>query len=71
MHPTMFALFDNLSGLGTVVLATVGLVFFLFLIMAIWASRYTKVGPNQVLVVSGHRRGAFCSSSSGPYGSSG
>jgi flotillin len=51
----MFALFDNLSGLGTVVLATVGLVFFLFLIMAIWASRYTKVGPNQVLVVSGHR----------------
>jgi flotillin len=55
MHVSMFAFFDNLNGLGTVVLATVGLVFFLFLIMAIWASRYTKVGPNQVLVVSGHR----------------
>jgi flotillin len=55
MHTSIFAIFDNLSGLGTVVLATVGLVFFLFLIMAIWASRYTKVGPNQVLVVSGHR----------------
>ena len=55
MHASIFAIFDNLSGLGTVVLATVGLVFFLFLIMAIWASRYTKVGPNQVLVVSGHR----------------
>jgi flotillin len=55
MHFSMFALLDNLKGLGTVVLATVGLVFFLFLIMAIWASRYTKVGPNQVLVVSGHR----------------
>ena len=56
MHtPSMFALLESLHGLGTVVLATVGLVFFLFLIMAIWASRYTKVGPNQVLVVSGHR----------------
>jgi flotillin len=55
MHISMFAILDNLHGLGTVVLATVGLVFFLFLIMAIWASRYTKVGPNQVLVVSGHR----------------
>jgi len=55
MHFFFSALFENLSGLGTVVLATVGLVFFLFLIMAIWASRYTKVGPNQVLVVSGHR----------------
>ena len=23
--------------------------------MAIWASRYTKVGPNQVLIVSGRK----------------
>ncbi len=30
------------------------LVIFLFLI--IWASRYTKVGPNQVLVISGRKR---------------
>ena len=30
------------------------LVVFLFLI--IWASRYTKVGPNQVLVISGRKR---------------
>jgi flotillin len=51
----MFALFDNLHGLGTVVLAVVGLVLFVFMILAIWASRYTKVGPNQVLVVSGHK----------------
>src|SRR5438309_1063468 len=31
----------------------VALVFFIFLI--IWASRYTKVGPNQVLVISGRK----------------
>src|ERR1700733_11939212 len=31
----------------------VALVFFVFLI--IWASRYTKVGPNQVLVISGRK----------------
>ena len=34
--------------------AAVLLVFFLFL--GIWASRYTKVGPNQVLIVSGRKR---------------
>ena len=33
--------------------AAIGLVFFVFLI--IWASRYTKVGPNQVLVISGRK----------------
>src|SRR5580698_4929348 len=55
MHHPIFALLDDIHGLGTVVLAVIGLVFFIFLVMAIWASRYTKVGPNQVLVVSGHR----------------
>ena len=55
MHPTMFALFDSLGKFGSVVIAVVGLVLFIFLIAAIWASRYTKVGPNQVLVVSGHK----------------
>jgi flotillin len=34
-------------------IAAVLLVFFLFL--GIWASRYTKVGPNQVLVISGRK----------------
>jgi flotillin len=33
--------------------AAVLFVFFLFI--AIWASRYTKVGPNQVLVISGRK----------------
>src|SRR6516164_8299831 len=33
-------------------------LFVFFMFIAIWASRYTKVGPNQVLVISGrkHRR---------------
>src|SRR5579859_474196 len=35
-------------------IAVILLVFFMFI--AIWASRYTKVGPNQVLVISGRKR---------------
>jgi flotillin len=31
----------------------VAILFIIFLFIGIWASRYTKVGPNQVLVVSG------------------
>jgi flotillin len=30
-------------------------VFVLFMFIGIWASRYTKVGPNQVLVISGRK----------------
>src|SRR6266404_4794524 len=30
-------------------------LFVFFMFVAIWASRYTKVGPNQVLVISGRR----------------
>jgi flotillin len=33
----------------------VTILFVIFLFIGIWASRYTKVGPNQVLVVSGGR----------------
>src|SRR5277367_5463097 len=55
MHHSMFALFDNIGKFGTVVLAAIGIVFVIFLLGAIWASRYTKVGPNQVLVVSGNK----------------
>src|ERR1043166_4615407 len=43
------------SGLGTIVVAVVGLVIVVFVFLAIWAGRYTKVGPNQVLVVSGRK----------------
>src|SRR3954447_24050660 len=30
-------------------------LFFFFMFVGIWASRYTKVGPNQVLVISGRK----------------
>jgi len=51
-HNLFFAL--GIGGFESVV-AIVGIVIVIFLFLAIWASRYTKVGPNQVLVVSGRR----------------
>ena len=36
-------------------LVIVGIVFVVFVFAAVWASRYTKVGPNEVLVVSGRK----------------
>ena len=50
----MFAL-DFPGGLGSAVVAIVGIVVVIFIFLSIWASRYTKVGPNQVLVVSGRQ----------------
>jgi flotillin len=35
-----------------------GIVAVLFLVIIIWASRYTKVGPNEVLVISGRKHRA-------------
>jgi flotillin len=44
-------------GMGSIA-AAAAIVFVIFMLLGIWASRYTKVGPNQVLVISGmkHRR---------------
>ena len=39
-----------------VILVVVGILFVLFVAAGLWASRYKKVGPNQVLVISGRRR---------------
>src|SRR6266446_5658320 len=47
-----------LSEIGPATLVIAGVaafVFVLFMFIGIWASRYTKVGPNQVLVISGRR----------------
>ncbi len=41
------------------VLVVVGILFVLFVLAGFWASRYKKVGPNQVLVISGRRRMAI------------
>jgi flotillin len=39
----------------TVIAAVVAVLFVIFMFIGIWASRYTKVGPNQVLVISGRK----------------
>jgi flotillin len=57
MNTAMLAqLFPSIPTAGIVIGAAVGIVIVFFLFLAIWASRYTKVGPNQVLVVSGIKR---------------
>ena len=49
--PLLAAIFDDAS---TVIIA-LGFVAVFLLGALIWASRYTKVGPNEVLVISGRR----------------
>jgi flotillin len=47
-----------LAELGTTTLVVGGVaavLCVLFMFLAVWASRYTKVGPNQVLVISGRK----------------
>ena len=41
---------------GTTAVVIVGILVGLFVAIAVWASRYTKVGPNEVLVVSGRKK---------------
>ena len=53
--PILAGIFDSISNLGLVGIAIVGIVIVIFLFAAVWASRYTKVGPNDVLVVSGRK----------------
>jgi flotillin len=53
MIPTLVAMLPE--GAGFAAVAIVGLVIVIFVFGAVWASRYTKVGPNEVLVVSGRR----------------
>lgn len=47
--PLLAALLDN----GPVVVIVVAFVVVFFLALLVWASRYTKVGPNEVLIISG------------------
>src|ERR1017187_9822830 len=39
----------------TVIMGVGALMLVVFIFLGIWASRYTKVGPNQVLVISGRK----------------
>jgi flotillin len=53
----MLAALDSLQG-GVVILAAVVIVIVIFLLLYMLFSRYNKIGPNQVLVVSGIKRRA-------------
>jgi flotillin len=44
-----------MTGIGTSIIAIVALFAFLLILAVVFASRYKKVGPNQVLVISGRR----------------
>jgi flotillin len=55
MNPNVLFALEFPGGLGSAVIAIVGIVVVIFVFLSIWASRYTKVGPNQVLVVSGRQ----------------
>src|SRR5258706_4323197 len=46
---------DFPAGWGVTAFAVVGIVVVVLLFLMVWASRYTKVGPNEVLVVSGRK----------------
>jgi flotillin len=48
-------LFGELGTLPLVVLAVGAVLVFFFTMLGIWANRYMKVGPNQVLVISGRK----------------
>src|SRR5271154_6196959 len=52
--PSLLAELSFLSG-GIITIAVVVLVIVLFLLVILVLSRYTKVGPNQVLIVSGRK----------------
>ena len=54
MNPSLIGLILD-TGFGTATIVAGGIVTVLFFFASIWAGRYTKVGPNQVLVVSGRK----------------
>jgi flotillin len=45
----------NLGGFGLLAITIVGVGLVVFFFLMVWASRYTKVGPNEVLIVSGRQ----------------
>ncbi|MGA2658271.1 MAG: SPFH domain-containing protein [Verrucomicrobiota bacterium] len=48
-------LLAEVSNPGAIAVVVAGVVVVIFIFLAIWAGRYTKVGPNQVLIVSGRK----------------
>lgn len=54
LNPLLAILADE-GPLFWVIVGSVSILFVIFLFIIIWASRYTKVGPNQVLIISGRK----------------
>ena len=46
----------ELGGFGAAAISILGILIVVFVFLVVWASRYTKVGPNEVLVISGRKR---------------
>ena len=55
MNPNLLFAEMSTGAWGTWAMSIVGIVVVVFIFLMIWASRYTKVGPNEVLVVSGRK----------------
>ena len=56
MNPSLYLAQLTLpGGFGFAALAIVGIVCVVLIFGSVWASRYTKVGPNEVLIVSGRQ----------------
>lgn len=55
MNTTLILAQLSLGGWGLAAIAVVGIVAVFVIFAAVWATRYTKVGPNEVLVVSGRK----------------
>jgi flotillin len=47
---------ESLIGIGWIAVGVIAVIIVLFMLMKMYANRYTKVGPNEVLVVSGLSR---------------
>lgn len=52
MNPVLLA---QISSAGLSAIAIGGILIVVFFLLIVWASRYTKVGPNEVLIVSGRQ----------------
>jgi flotillin len=56
MQTILFPLLADIGSIPRLIAAIASILLLVFLFLIIWASRYTKVGPNQVLVISGRKR---------------
>lgn len=47
---------DDTSGMIWTIAVIIGMLIHVFIFIAIWASRYVKVGPNEALIITGRTR---------------